>query len=418
MYLRLMLFFRWLLCFGVLASLSASSADELQRTSVPKPLLTVHFIPFNAETFVGITPSTIKNEQPLTFNSPKIVAEITGWLATNAGSGQFRPGSTRLLAVFADGRPNVLVDQFGDVLTGTSQYKLPTASRQHLDTLLSRMREDRRIAEGQKIEDARPALIRAVKKNDFAAVKRLLEDKADPNVRDNDNETALMNAGFSGSVRLCRLLVEHGANINAEGAKHETALSDAIVGEHFEAFLWFLTHGANVKGNVGATAFDDAVNALDDNLGNRMANVLLAHHAPVEVTDGLQEHTPLMCVIGSQNSVLAAKIIRHGGNINAIDSFDSTPLDWAAVTGNNPAIRLLIAHGAPLNRRMHDGTTALTRAVTGEHLNTVRLLLSYGAVRDVQALKEAALLRDHAILKLLETCRRPERHDAVMVHHL
>lgn len=174
------------------------------------------------------------------------------------------------------------------------------------------------------------------------------------------------------------------------------------------------------QGNAGAAAFHDAVDILDDSLGNRMANILLAHHAPVKVTDDPDGHTALMCVIGSNNPALVKKIIQHGGNINAVDSSDNTPRDWGAVMGDNPAIRLLLAYGASLNRKMRDGTTALTRAVIGEHPDTVRLLLACGAVRDAQALKEAASLRDPATLKLLRAGRgrrRPaHRRDKFAAH--
>jgi len=218
-----------------------------RKAAAPQPLLTVYYIPFRAETLVAINPATIKNAEPLIIASPETAAEVLGWLDAKAGPGQFHPYSTRLLVVFSDGRPDILVDQGGNVLTSTLQYKLPLVEMNRVDALLRPMLESRRAAKEQKKEAAQPALIRAIHEEDFTAVKQLLDDNADPDVRDNDKDTALMDAAYLGNVRLCELLANAGADINAEGAEHETALGSAIIGEHFEVFQWLLAHRADVR---------------------------------------------------------------------------------------------------------------------------------------------------------------------------
>ena len=401
-----------LFCFGALSGAFAQTPDDPKGGS-GKPILTIYYIPFTAETFVGVTPTTIRSVPPMAVISPAVAADITRWLTARAGTTRFWPSSTHLLVIFADGRPDVLVDQFRGVSCGKAQYKLPQVEYDRLDALFRGMKDAREAAKAQALEDAKPALIKAVEKNDLAAVKQLLGDKADPNIRDRNGATALMLAADVGSVLLCETLIAGGADIDAEDSAHDTALGYAVVGGRIETFQWLLSRGADVKGTRGAIAFLDAVSGMppetDAKTRKKIVDALLARNVPVESRDQMEDMTPLMWVIGEKNLTLMEEIIRRGGDVNAVDSYERTPLTWAAVTGDDPAIRLLLANGAVLNRKFRDGGTALTMAVIGNHISTVRLLLSYGANVSAQTLREAAAHRDHTILKLLRTPAKRKR---------
>ena len=403
-----------LLCLGALPAAFADTPGD-PKDGNAKPLLTAYYIPFGAETAGQVTPDSIRRGVPMTVTSPVVAADVTRWLAAKAGKARFWRWSTHLLVVFADGRPDIAVDQFRGVSCGNAQYRLPQVEYDNLDALFRGMKNAREAAEARAIEDAKPALIKVVEKNDAATVKQLLEDKADPDARDHWGMTALMHAAESDSVGLCERLVSGGADVNSEDPLHETALDHAIVDGRLETFQWLLAHGADVKGRRGANAFLDAVSAMspetDAKTQKAIVDALLARDVPVESRDQMEDMTPLMWVIGHNNPALVEEIIRRGGDVyaNSADRGGDTPLIWASITGDNAAVRLLLAHGAVLNWKGRDGITALTMAVTDEHISTVRLLLSYGAIVNPRTLKEAAMHRDHTILKMLRMRAKRKR---------
>jgi len=56
-------------------------------------------------------------------------------------------------------------------------------------------------------------------------VKLLLEKGANIEAKDNDGDTALINAAIKGETEMVKLLLEKGANIEAKDNKGETALT-------------------------------------------------------------------------------------------------------------------------------------------------------------------------------------------------
>ena len=68
-------------------------------------------------------------------------------------------------------------------------------------------------------EELNEQLIKAVNNGDTATVRKMLEQGADPNSRDNWNNygyTALMKACRSGRTDTAGLLLEHGADPNVQ----------------------------------------------------------------------------------------------------------------------------------------------------------------------------------------------------------
>ncbi|RHY80521.1 hypothetical protein DYB26_003600, partial [Aphanomyces astaci] len=64
-------------------------------------------------------------------------------------------------------------------------------------------------------EDGRSPLLYAIKANEFATAKLLLDAGADTNVVESNGTSCLHEAAAHGSVRACKALLERGANLNA-----------------------------------------------------------------------------------------------------------------------------------------------------------------------------------------------------------
>lgn len=203
--------------------------------------------------------------------------------------------------------------------------------------------------------------------------------------------TYLEAAAGCGSVSVVRCLLEHGTNPNIADNNRETALDVAF------------TYGSAGYGYSAAgvrTASPDA--ARRTRVSREIAALLRQHGA---------RFTPLQAVQSKDVSLLtqtlqasananesgrnvgaalyeAAKqgslpimqiLLAHGANVNAYARFDGVPLDAAASEGNLDAVKLLLARGANINVAGREEASPLVNAITAQHTDIARLLLARGA---------------------------------------
>jgi hypothetical protein len=95
---------------------------------------------------------------------------------------------------------------------------------------------------------------------DAERIKKLLEEGADPNIRDGDGNTPLHFAASKGCAEVARLLLEHGADPNAQDKNGETPLHVAAFNGHVDVVRLLLEHRADptVKNKDGDTPLDIA----------------------------------------------------------------------------------------------------------------------------------------------------------------
>ncbi|CZR54199.1 uncharacterized protein PAC_04082 [Phialocephala subalpina] len=79
---------------------------------------------------------------------------------------------------------------------------------------------------------------------------------------------------------------------------------------------------------------------------------------------------------------LASKSVEKGANVNAQDSFDSTPLHWAVMLGNEKFARFLLEKGAEVDAEQKFRHTPLYMAAIQGHEGIAKLLLENGAKVD------------------------------------
>jgi ankyrin repeat protein len=164
-----------------------------------------------------------------------------------------------------------------------------------------------------KVEPHRKPLIAAVKKNDFAFVKKHLNQQ-NCTMRDEAGNTLLIIAATKGYDNIVRLLLLNQADINAINPVGHTALNKAI---YFKK--------------------------------NKIAKYLIEHGADVNKTDTRFILTPLIAAARSNNVELGKIILAKGADVNITNGIDTfSPIMWAVVFGNVDFVKLLLNYNPDL----------------------------------------------------------------------
>lgn len=237
-------------------------------------------------------------------------------------------------------------------------------------------------------EELTPALIKAIQAGDAIAMRKLLEEGANPNARDGNGTPALMNAALYGGAMHMKLLIERGADVNARNAMDATALLWAA-GDAAKARL-LIEKGAevNAQSKLGRTPLMVAA-AVAGNAPT--VKLLLAKGAKVDVRD----------------NIAPIPIIPVGGG-------KGTALMDAARTGDEASVKMLLEAGADVNALDDRKGSALSEAVMYSRRGVVKMLVEAGARVDGQVtalelpmLSLAAMRGDVEIARMLAAAKAP-----------
>ncbi|KAL6909249.1 putative ankyrin repeat protein [Trichoderma evansii] len=215
-------------------------------------------------------------------------------------------------------------------------------------------------------------------------VRLLLESGAEINTQTEFGDTALHLAAreghkAGGHKALLDMLLEKEADITAETEAGDTALKLAAWGGH-EAIVrhlldrldgeidfetWLAT--SQVK-NVAAAGDEEAMQLLLDKGANITGE-----------GEGTCKETALHVAAGKGHVALTRMLLKNGANINAIDSFEKTPICRAVRDGHIEIVRLLIEHKANLSQGESPLFDAIDPRMGWGKVDTVQLLLENGA---------------------------------------
>jgi len=275
----------------------------------------------------------------------------------------------------------------------------------------------------------------AAMKGDKAAVKTLLQQKADVNTPQPDGATALQWAAYRNDLELADLLLSAGANVKVANHDGATPLSLACESGSAPMIDKILNAGADVneKGPHGETPLMMA----SRNVNVEAMKVLLDHRADVSAKESLRGTTALMWASEQSHAAAAKLLIAHGAEVNAAsapevrprgaylapsaaarfangDTFERrrpvappravtsgddvadaaaffgnrnqvkdgggiTPLVLAAREGDLDTVKALVEAGANVNQTTNYGWTALLTATQNKNYKIGKYLLDHGA---------------------------------------
>ena len=225
------------------------------------------------------------------------------------------------------------------------------------------------------------SFFKAAAAGDVLAVNGFLSAGIDPNVKNEDSDTALTASAARGDLKVVQALLKGGADLNAKGRNSWTAFLLAIEGEH-----------------------DDVANAVID-----QANLDLKAETP----DGM---TALMLAVWHQRTQLVRKLMQRGVELNHQDKDGDTAVHGAAWFGNAKILEMLLASGANPNLKNKLGGTALMWAASYGQDEAVRILLKNGAdpkIKDIDGVTAAGWAAKNGRANLEIMLRAAERESAV-----
>jgi uncharacterized protein len=171
-------------------------------------------------------------------------------------------------------------------------------------------------------------LMMAAYKGDLLEMKRLIQNGANVNARNDVNNSALHFAAgatpienqiYRGSPEAVAYLIQHGADVNAQNKTGITPLMDAIYNNNLESLKILLAHGADVNrvSKYNETALSAAIiraAGRADMFGNRyrdMAIELLQHGADPNFKD-FTGRTPLKAAERFHENGLVEELKKYG----------------------------------------------------------------------------------------------------------
>lgn len=290
------------------------------------------------------------------------------------------------------------------------------------------------VAEG----DAR--LAQAARLQNDNELRVLLRQGADVNAPEPDGATALHWAAHWDDLNAAQSLIDAGAKVNARNELGMTPLLVACANGSAQMIEKLL--GAGADPNIPAPDGETPLMMASRTSTPDAIDALVAHGAKVNATENSRRQTALMWAVAERRPDIARVLIAHGADVNArslvteelvyrenpdpgdenaakgqphpqgemIARGGSTPLLFAARTGDIECAKLLLAANANVNDTAADGTSALVMAAFSDHGDFAAFLLDHGADPNAAgsgytALHIAALTHNRELIKALVTHR-------------
>ena len=251
--------------------------------------------------------------------------------------------------------------------------------------------------------DADLRLVDAAKRQDRAAVRSLLAQRADVKAVQPDGAGVLHWAAHWDDVEMAGMLIEAGADVNARNDLGVTPLLVASTNASAPMVDRLLAAGANP--NVASVGGESPL-LVAARAGNAaVVKALLAKGAQVDASEPVRGQTALMWAAANRRAEVVRALIQGGASIHArstivpreyqtgsryvayddvrfvvkVDDGGFTPLLFAARSGDAPTADLLLAAGAKLDEPAPSGASPLVIAAHSGNRDVALLLLERGA---------------------------------------
>jgi ankyrin len=258
-----------------------------------------------------------------------------------------------------------------------------------------------------------PRLADAAAKQDKAALRTLIRDKADVNAPQADGATALHWAVHWDDLESVDLLLRAGANVNAKNDYSATPLSLACTNGNAAMVEKLLSAGANP--NAAAPSGETPLMRCARTGSAPAVKALLARKAEVSAKDNERGQSALMWAVAEKHPAVTEALIQGGADIRGRSKGGFTPLMFAARVGDVESAKILLSAGADLNETGPLGMTPLLLASASGQEALGIFLLDKGADPNARDSSGATALH-YALMKGLTSLN--EIRFANYVEHL
>ena len=246
-------------------------------------------------------------------------------------------------------------------------------------------------------------LVDAARRQDRAAVRSLLAQRADVKAVQPDGAGVLHWAAHWDDVEMAGMLIDAGADVNVRNDLGVTPLLVASTNASAPMVDRLLAAGANP--NVASVGGESPL-LVAARAGNAaVVKALLAKGAQVDASEPVRGQTALMWAAANRRADVVRALIQGGASIHArstivpreyqtgsryvayddvrfvvkVDDGGFTPLLFAARSGDAPTADLLLAAGAKLDEPAPSGASPLVIAAHSGNRDVALLLLERGA---------------------------------------
>lgn len=219
------------------------------------------------------------------------------------------------------------------------------------------------------------ALIMAATDGRTADVERLLDLGVDPNITSARGSTPLILAAFFGHEDIVEQLLNADAFVNARDEREFTALHYAAQQGHTSVARMLVEHQAdiNIQNRVGATPLYTA--SVFGRVG--VVEILLMQEGlEIETPNFSAGETSLIVAAGRGNFDVVERLVDHGANVTARSQSMATALHRAGLALDNARTAVfLIEHEAEVDARDTNDDTPLEYAAYAGNVEVVEVLL-------------------------------------------
>jgi len=230
------------------------------------------------------------------------------------------------------------------------------------------------------LPDGATALHWAAQADDLETVGLLIQAGANAKAKDRYGFTPLYFAAANGNASVIRKLLEAGADPNAADAGGETALMTATRSGNVDALKALLQNGASVNAKDSVTQQTALMWAVRSNSAAEV-QLLTEYGAEINARTRLGKK-PAARPPGAGGGSHGAGIVRSGWPEQGFQPETPggmTPLLYAARDGRSEIAKLLVAAKADVQQADVNGITPLLMALTNNHMDTVKFLLEKSA---------------------------------------
>ena len=203
--------------------------------------------------------------------------------------------------------------------------------------------------------DADLRLVNAARQNDPQAVRQLLKQRADVNVRGNDGATALLWATHWNDLETADALIRAGADVNAANDLRVTPLSLACTNANAALVERLLT--ANADPNTAIATGETPIITCAGSGSVDAVRSLIARGADVNAKEPSQNQTALMWAAAERHVDVVKLLVERGADLQARTKKGFTALHFAAREGDRQCAEILLAAGVDINIRSQSVTS-------------------------------------------------------------